>query len=114
MKSELGDKQRLQHMLDAIGEVESYVSTSSFEDFLSNSMMRFASIKQLEIVGEAANMLSKGLKEKFTNIEWSQVVAARNIFVHEYFGIDIDLVWQILVKDLPALKSKIEAVIKEI
>jgi uncharacterized protein with HEPN domain len=69
MKGTLGDKQRLLHILAAINEVESYIKGSIFDDFISNSMMRFASIKQIEIIGEAANMISEETKKHFSDIQ---------------------------------------------
>lgn len=77
-------------------------------------MMRFACIKQMEIIGEASNYISDNLKEKFTTIEWSQIVGMRNVFVHEYFGIDSSLVWEIIKKDIPELKEKIKLVLESI
>ncbi len=70
-------------------------------------MMRFACIKQMEIIGEASNHISTETKERFSTIEWAQIVGMRNIFVHEYFGVDSSLVWEIIKNDLPDLKSKI-------
>lgn len=107
MRGKLGDKIRLMHILDAIEEIESYVSHVDFDVFMENSMMRFACIKQMEIIGEASNHMSTETKEKFSNIEWSQIVGMRNVFVHEYFGIDSSLVWEIIKNDLPELKLKI-------
>jgi uncharacterized protein with HEPN domain len=65
MQSELGDKIRLQHILDAIAEIQKYLVTVEFSVFLENSMMRFACIKQMEIIGEASNHISAELKSKF-------------------------------------------------
>lgn len=73
-------------------------------------MMRFACIKQMEIIGEASNHISNELKIKFTNIEWSQIIGMRNVFAHEYFGIDANLVWEIIKKDIPDLKKKIKLI----
>jgi uncharacterized protein with HEPN domain len=114
MKSELGDKIRLQHILDAIDEIYKYLISADFEVFLANSMMRFACIKQMEIIGEASNHLSAELKSKFSNIQWAQIVGMRNVFAHEYFGIDSSLVWEIIKNDIPELKEKIELVLKSI
>ncbi len=69
MRSKLGDKIRLQHIYDAIIEVESYLLNQDFNQFMENSMMRFASIKQLEIIGEASNHISNETKSKFSEIE---------------------------------------------
>lgn len=97
MKNRVGDKQRLTHILESIAEIENYVSGIEFDDFFSNSMMRFASIKQIEIIGEAANHISDETKNKFSEIEWKQITGLRNILVHEYFGVDAKLIWQIIV-----------------
>ncbi|MEP7267005.1 MAG: HepT-like ribonuclease domain-containing protein [Saprospiraceae bacterium] len=69
MQSKLGDKIRLQHIQDAIEEIESYLIKKDFEDFMNNSMMRFACIKQIEIIGEASNQVSVENKTKFSEIE---------------------------------------------
>ena len=92
MLGKLGDKARLQHIYDAILEVETYIDKKDFSDFLNSSMLRFACIKQIEIIGEAGNHISDETKLQFSSIEWSQIVGLRNIFVHEYFGIDANIV----------------------
>lgn len=77
-------------------------------------MMRFACIKQMEIIGEASNHLSTELKSTFSAIEWVQIIGMQNVFAHEYFGIDSSLVWQIIKNDIPELKQKVEYVLKSI
>lgn len=114
MKNKLGDKIRIQHILDAIQEIETYLSSADLPIFLENSMMRFACIKQMEIVGEASKHITEELKSKFPEIEWSQIIGMRNVFAHEYFGIDSCLVWEIIKKDLPVLKSKMEAILRSL
>ena len=111
MRSRLGDKARLNHILDAIIEIESYLNDVDFEIFLKNSMMRFACIKQMEIIGEASNHISEETKTQFSEIEWRQISGMRNSLVHEYFGIDGRLVWEIIQQDLPELKSKVMAIL---
>jgi uncharacterized protein with HEPN domain len=111
MKDRMGDEPRLLHILDAIAEIQSYTKDLDASGFQMNSMLRFASIKQLEIIGEASRHLSDALKIKFPDIEWEQIIGLRNILIHEYFGVDSDLIWQILDKDIPLLKSKIEMIL---
>ncbi|MBX2934561.1 MAG: DUF86 domain-containing protein [Ferruginibacter sp.] len=111
MRNEPGDKARLLHIIDAIEEIEKYLLQVDFNEFLKNSMMRFACIKQMEIIGEASNHLSSTLKSKFTDIEWGQIVGMRNVFAHEYFGIDSSLVWDIIKNDIPDLKIKITRIL---
>ena len=108
MRGKLGDKVRLQHILNAILEIEDYTRDSEFSDFSKNSMMRFACIKQMEIIGEASNHISDEIKERFSSIEWSQIIGMRNVFVHEYFGVDPNIVWDIIKVDLPGIKEKVK------
>ncbi|MBI3883077.1 MAG: DUF86 domain-containing protein [Sphingobacteriales bacterium] len=103
-----------QHILDAIDEIHTYLIAADLSIFIANSMMRFACIKQMEIIGEASNHLSAELKSKFSDIEWAQIVGMRNVFAHEYFGIDSSLVWEIIKNDIPELKEKIDHILKSI
>lgn len=70
--------------------------------------MRFATIKQIEIIGEAANSLTDEIKVKYDQVQWIQIIGLRHILVHEYFGIDTLLIWQIVITDLPQLREYIE------
>ena len=76
-------------------------------------MARFASIKQLEIIGEAANHLSGEIIEKYPDVEWKEIIALRNILIHEYFGVDAKIVWDIISEDLPSLKKTVEIILKD-
>lgn len=111
MRSKLGDRQRLLHILDAITEIQSYTTGVDLKIFLENSMMRFACVKQVEIIGEAANFITAETKQLFTDTEWRQIIGMRHVLVHEYFGIDFNLIWQVIISDLPELKEKISAVL---
>ena len=114
MKGELSDKIRIQHILDAISETEVYLFNVNFEEFYNNSEKRFATIKQIEIVGEACNHLSKELKIKYPDIEWMQINGFRNISIHEYFGINLHIVWDVAKVDLPLLKDKFNEILKSL
>ncbi|TAE21958.1 MAG: DUF86 domain-containing protein [Cytophagales bacterium] len=107
MRDKLGNKQRLIHALEAIEEIENYVAEQTFESFLINSMMRFACIKQLEIIGEACNRIDLDLVSLHPEVEWRKIVGLRNILIHEYFGVDSALVWNIIQYDLPDLKIQL-------
>ena len=114
MRGKIGDKERLGHILDAITEIESYTANVELKGFLANSMMRFASIKQIEIIGEAANYITPETKALFSDIEWKQIVGMRHILIHEYFGVDANLVWQVIMNDIPALKLAIQKIYSEL
>jgi uncharacterized protein with HEPN domain len=111
MRGKIGDRQRLLHILDAINEIQSYTENIDTQSFLENSMMRFACVKQIEIIGEAANYISQETKDLFTDTEWRQIIGMRHVLVHEYFGIDFNLIWQVIIGDLPDLKNKISTIL---
>ena len=114
MKGSLGDKARLQHIYDAIVELESYVKYESFDSFQSNSMMQRACVTLLEIIGEASNHISEALKEVYNEIEWREIIGLRNLLIHQYFAIDTKIVWDIVHNDIPSLKSKVKEVLKQV
>jgi uncharacterized protein with HEPN domain len=106
MRGQINDAARVIHILDAISEVEQYLKGVNFDDFLSNSEKRFATIKQIEIIGEACNQLSSEFKELHPEIDWLPIRGFRNISIHEYFGVSFKLVWEIAQNDLPVLKKQ--------
>ncbi|MFB5945356.1 HepT-like ribonuclease domain-containing protein [Albibacterium profundi] len=114
MKSELGDKVRLLHILDAINSVERYILHVFYNEFLENSEKRFATVKQIEIIGEACNALSEKLKTEHSDIPWKAIKGFRNVSIHEYFGVDFHVVWEIATHDLPDLKVKIQGILENI
>jgi uncharacterized protein with HEPN domain len=114
MKSKIGDRARLQHILESIQEINNYISNISYEVFASNSMILFASIKQLEIIGEAANHITEHFRRLYKEIQWQEIIGLRNLLIHEYFGIDIKIIWDIIKNDIPKLKSKVEEILNQI
>lgn len=114
MPSNPKDKIRIQHILDSILEIESYTKNINFQEFSKNSMMINASVRQLEIIGEASNHISEELIEKHTSVEWKQIISLRNFLIHEYFGIDLAVVWNVIQFDIPHLKNELNIIILEI
>lgn len=114
MPGKLGDKARLQHILDAIGEIASFTDGVDFSAFEQGSMLKSACIYQLSIIGEASNHLSDELKQEHGSIPWGDIVGLRNIIIHKYFGVDEKVVWDIIQQDLPALESQCQSILKEL
>jgi uncharacterized protein with HEPN domain len=106
MKGFLTDKTRVLHILEAISEIEKYLNGVSYNDFLANSEKRFATIKQIEIIGEACNALTTEFKNAHPEIEWKPIRGFRNISIHEYFAVNFHIVWEIANNDLPVLKEQ--------
>lgn len=92
----LGDEVRLKHILQCIAEIKVYIENTGFENFQHNSMMYNACMRQLEIIGEAANRLTSALREGYPNINWAQIIGLRNLLIHEYFGVKLEVIWEII------------------
>jgi uncharacterized protein with HEPN domain len=102
------DSTRLGHIFDAICAIEKYVSGVDKPAFLANGMMQDAVMRQIEIVGEAARLISDELQEKHPELPWSEMRAIRNKIVHDYLEVNADVIWDTAQTDLPALKAQIE------
>lgn len=111
MKGEKANLVRLRHILDACIEIGNYTEGVDFSEFESNSMMKLACVKQLEIIGEASNHLTDKIKQQYPEVKWKQIIGMRNVLVHEYFGIDNRIVWDIIKEDLPEFKSQVDYII---
>ncbi|WP_394330481.1 HepT-like ribonuclease domain-containing protein [Spirosoma radiotolerans] len=74
--------------------------------------MRFSRVKQLEIIGEACNHVDSSVKDTFPEVEWRKITGLRHILVHEYFGIDPALVWDVTTDDMPKLKSLLIRIVR--
>jgi len=111
MRGKPGDRIRLLHIRDAIHEIETYIEDISISDLESNSMLRNAVIKQLEIIGEAVSNLSQPLKERYPEVDWKAIVAMRNILIHEYFAVSVKILWDTITENLPDFKNTIEKLI---
>lgn len=103
------ERLRLMDILDAVDRILSYVSGMSYDDFLADHKTQDAVARNIEIIGEAARALSQDFKDRHAQIPWSEIVAMRNVIVHQYFGILPDVVWDVIRNELPTLRSQIAA-----
>ncbi|MFB0533982.1 MAG: DUF86 domain-containing protein [Anaerolineae bacterium] len=108
-----GDQVYLRHILDAIGKIESYISVGR-DVFMSASHWQDATIRQLEIIGEATKRLSHDLRSRHVEIPWRRIAGLRDVLIHDYMGVDLVAVWEITQKDLPVLKQRVQTILKEL
>ena len=87
------DQAYLCHILDAIQSIETYLVGQTYDAFLANKMMIDAVVRELEIIGEAANQISDDLKEGHPDIPWLKMRGLRNFVIHEYFAVNEKIVW---------------------
>ena len=94
-------------MFLSVEKIEKYTFGLTFEDFTKSEMVVDAVSRNFEIIGEAANHVSENIKEKHNEFPWKEIIALRNLAIHEYFGIDFDIIWKIIQNDLPVTKSRL-------
>jgi uncharacterized protein with HEPN domain len=94
-------------ILEAASKIASYTVGMGREDFVSSGMAADAVVRNLEIIGEAANRLPMEFTDKHPEIEWRKIIGLRHRIVHDYFGVDLDIIWTITRQDLPDFISKI-------
>lgn len=113
MREKPKDNDRLIHMIEAISNIFEFIENKSFEDFRNNKMLRFAIIKNLEIIGEAAYLLTKKFKLEHDSIEWNDIIGMRHILVHDYYLISDEILWATIESDLLPLKRKLSKLLIE-
>lgn len=103
----------LKHILDSINQIEEYVDGMGFEDFVTSKLVQDGVVRQLEIIGEATKHLSPELREKYPKTPWEDIAGMRDKLTHHYFGVDLEVVWDTVEKDLPDLKKKVKKILGE-
>lgn len=101
-------------ILEAIHKIESYTAYLTINDFSESQLYQDAVVRNLEIIGEAVKRLPDELIEKYTDIEWKKIAGLRDILIHAYFGIDIEIVWDVIKNKLPELKDQISLILSKI
>jgi len=99
----------LEDVLAAIGKIERYTAGLGREGFLADEKTIDAVVRNLEIIGEAARQVPDDFAAAHPEVPWARIAGLRNRIVHDYFGLDLEIIWQILQVDLPQLKSQLPA-----
>ena len=106
------DRIYLQHIRDAISRIVSYTAGGR-EAFLATPQAQDAVIRNLEIIGEAVKHLSPDLRQQHPDIPWKQIAGMRDEMIHEYFGVDVAIVWKVVERHLPTLRQTIESLLRQ-
>lgn len=106
------DHYRLRDILEAIEKVDRYASRGR-NVFIEQELIQTWIIHNIQIIGEAASNLSEDYCREHSEIPWAQIVAMRNILVHEYFGVDLDEIWRTVEQNLPVFKRQIQSLLDQ-
>ncbi len=99
------DADRLFDIIEAIEKIELHLPVEK-DDFYNNELLQVWTIHYIQIIGEAASRISKELRDSTPEVAWGKIIGTRNVIIHGYFDIDLDIVWQAIMNDLPALKKQ--------
>ncbi len=106
------DRARLEDILEAIAQIERYAIQGK-ATFQQDELIQIWIVHHLQIIGEASNSLSDALVSQHSEVPWAAIVEFRNILIHEYFRVNLEIVWQIVERDLPSFKASIETILQE-
>ena len=98
---------------DAVAKAEQFVAGMTYEQFAADEKTAFAVVRALEIVGEAARKIPESTQTRYTRVPWREMMGMRNILIHDYFGVNLHVVWNTVQNDLPPMKPQIERMIAE-
>jgi len=101
--SKRSDQVILKDILEAISRIQKYIKGLSFDDFLADWKTQDAVIRNIEILGEAAKLLSEEIKQEYSEIPWKDVAGTRDRLIHDYFGVNLDIVWEISMREMPKM-----------
>ncbi len=102
---------RIRHILDAAREALSFASGKTRLDLNTNRMLVLSLVKEIEIIGEAAGKVSEETKNKYKTIPWPDMIDMRNHLIHVYFEVDLDILWDTVVSDLPPLIEALDKIV---
>jgi uncharacterized protein with HEPN domain len=96
----------IKHILESIELIENYTANKTFSDFIESVQLQDSIIRRIEIIGEAVKNLPAEVKSNYPDVPWKNIAGIRDVLIHKYFGIDLELTWQVVQKDIPYLKRE--------
>jgi uncharacterized protein with HEPN domain len=103
----------LRDIADAIDKAAAFTGGMSFDDFVADPKTVYATVRALEIIGEATKRLPEDVRARYAAVPWREMAGMRDKLSHDYFGVNLPVVWKTLQKDLPELKTLIAKVLSE-
>ena len=103
----------VEHILESIKQIEKYTDNISEDDFIESMQTQDSVIRRLEIIGEAIGNFPEEIRKEHPDIRWNEISGMRNFLIHEYFGVDLYLIWETIESDIPKLKKQMKKIIEQ-
>jgi uncharacterized protein with HEPN domain len=110
----MDDRAFLLHIRDALHEVRLFVEGTGYEGFLEDRMMQNAVMRSIEVVGEAARLVSPEFRDAHPDVPWRLMGDFRNKLIHDYFALDLEVIWNTATEDAPMLLAQIEGLVEDV
>ena len=104
----------LEDISNAILDIRSFVHGMSADAFMADKKTVNAVVRSLEVIGEATGKIPTDIRMRYPDVPWDEIIGMRNRLIHEYFGVDLDIVWQTIQDDLAALETAITTMLNEL
>jgi len=104
----------LQDILDAIDNIEEFVGDMSFDMFVKDKKTMHAVVRNIEIIGEASKNIPESLKAKYKELPWKKMTGMRDKLIHDYSGVDVEILWKAVKENIPPLKKSIQKILEDL
>lgn len=110
-KRDYGDY--VQDILDSINDAENFIEGMNYEEFIKDKKTIYSVVRALEIIGEATKNIPELIRKKYPEVPWKKMAGMRDRLVHEYFGVDLEILWETAKEDVPQLKIPVSKVLED-